>query len=484
MNFKTQEPKVCSSLPSEGEHLNPIIHDLLNHNIRLAEENKKLSQENEKLVVRILELEERLNTNSSNSSKSPSQDPFHPTRRSQPSERKPGGQPGHPGHTRQLTPLDQVNRIVEVKPESCPNCDAGLSEALSISVKIRQVVELSLVSPDVTQYNIHICRCKKCGKKVSAEVPQEAKKSFGPRLMAFLTMLCGEAHVTKRKICTIMSHLGIKISLGAVCNVHRLAGVLLQKPSEEIHKVALQSLNLNADESSWKNKNRRYWLWVGATPSATFFRIDPKRSQSAFQRIFGGFCNTLTTDRYGAYNLYLGTKQVCLAHIRRDFIKMSERHNVDGAIGRILCDQLDAIFALWHQFKAKKLSRVELQKQAQEFVQDIKTALTCGAIADGLSSKTTALCNDLLSRFEELWIFLFQENVEPTNNLAERSLRPAVIYRKLTGGTQSEWGMAFIERLLTVVCTFRQRARNVFTFLIGTFHAYIFGGPAPPVFTT
>lgn len=180
---------------------------------------------------------------------------------------------------------------------------------------------------------------------------------------------------------------------------------------------------------------------------------------------------------------HLGAKQVCLAHILRDFIKMSERPNADGAIGRILCDQLDAIFALWKQFKINTLSRAELQQQAKKYIENIKTTLTCGVISEGLNSKTTALCNDLLNRFETLWTFLFQENVEPTNNLAERGLRPAVIYRKLTGGSQSEWGVVFIERLLTVVCTFRQRAKNVFTFLKGAFHAHIFGGPAPPVFT-
>jgi transposase len=104
-------------------------------------------------------------------------------------------------------------------------------------------------------------------------------------------------------------------------------------------------------------------------------------------------------------------------------------------------------------------------------------------VSDGLNSKTAALCNDLLNRFETLWTFLFQENLEPTNNLAERGLRPAVIYRKLTGGSQSEWGMTFIERLLTITCTFRQRAMNVFTFLIGIFRAHIFGEQAPPVMT-
>jgi len=463
------------TLLEEIGYLRATIQDLLEQNARLGEENKELSD-------RLLQLEEQLKVNSSNSSKPPSQDPFRKARQSQLSGKKPGGQLGHPGHARKMVPLDQIARTIEIRSEICPRCGTEISETDSIAVRHHQVVELALTSPEVTQYNIHTCKCRRCGKRVKALPPKEAIKGFGPRLMAFLTMLCGEAHVTKRKICRIMSHLGIQISLGAVCNIHRLAGLLLKKTFEEIRAAALQSPNLNADESHWRCKRRKYWLWTGATSTATFFCIDPSRSQASFERIFGGFRNTLSTDRYGAYNLYSGDKQTCLAHIRRDLIKMSERPGADGAIGRILNDQLSELFGLWHQYKDRELSRIELQQQAQKPIENFKLALTVGATAEGLNSKSIALCNDLLSRFETLWTFLFQDGVEPTNNLAERSLRPAIIYRKLTGGSQSDWGMIFVERLLTVTCTFRQRAKNIFTFLIGTFRAHVLGESTPPAF--
>lgn len=452
------------------------------NNFVLLEENQRLREEIQKLNVRIFQLEEQLNTNSRNSSKSPSQDPFRQSRKSQPSGRKQGGQPGHTGHSRKMMPLDAVTKIVEIKPNHCPRCGINTFEIDPVAIKYRQVVELSTPSPDVTQYNVCTCRCSKCGKKVKAEVPQEAKSSFGPRLKAFLTMLAGEAHVTKRKIRTVIRHLGIEVSLGTVCNTHHLANILLQTPFEEIRAAVLQSSNVNADESSWRFKRLRHWLWVGATSIATFFCIDPSRSRATFQTIFHGFCNTLTSDRYGAYNLYPGSRQACLAHIRRDFIKVSERPNADGAIGRILCDQLDTIFSHWKQFKTGTLSRSDLQQQSQEMIENIKLALIIGSAGDKISSKTAALCYDLLDRFDTLWTFLSEEYVEPTNNLAERNLRPAVIYRKLTGGSQSKWGMEFVERLLTVVCTCRQQTKNVFTFLTDIFHAYSCNGPAPPVF--
>jgi transposase len=245
----------------------------------------------------------------------------------------------------------------------------------------------------------------------------------------------------------------------------------------------LQSPNVNGDESGWYLKHKRCWIWIGATPKATFFKIDPSRSQEAFKRIFSGFKNTLTTDRYGGYNCYDGNKQACLAHIDRDFDKVAERHGVDGAIGRILSGELKLIFALWFEFKNTVLTREEMQLKAQVHIENIKTTLTVSASAEGVGNKTAAFSFDLLNRFPTLWLFLYEEGVEPTNNLAERGLRPAVIFRKLSGGSQSEWGTCFIERLLTITCTLRQRAGNVFEYLSESFEAHIRGSRAPPIFS-
>ncbi len=351
-----------------------------------------------------------------------------------------------------------------------------------ISVECRQVIELPVIQPVVTQYNIFTCQCGKCSKHVRPTIPAEAEKGFGPRLMGFITMLCGEGGVTKRKICAIASHLGIKISLGSICNIHRIASMILEKPFETIRKVVLTQNNINADESSWKLKAKRYWIWIGATPRATFFKIDPSRSQEAFNKIFQGFENILSSDRYSAYNPYEGKKQACLAHINRDFKKMSERNGVDGALGRILCHELDSIFGLWKQFKIHALNRSELQEETQQHIEDIRNALRITASAEGITSKSAALCADLLERFPSMWTFLYEEKVEPTNNLAERGLRPAVILRKVCGGSQSVWGLNFTERLLSVVCTFKQISKNVFDFLTESFRAHIHGAQAPPVF--
>lgn len=286
--------------------------------------------------------------------------------------------------------------------------------------------------------------------------------------MGFVTMLTGEGHLTKRKICSITAHLGLKISLGALCNIHRLAGDLLQAPAEAIQKFVLRQDKLNADESGWRVQKKRCWIWIGATSKATFFKIDPSRSHQAYRRIFGMFCGTLTTDRHGAYKEHEGPKQSCLAHIDRHFEKMSERPGIDGSFGRLLEGQLDFVFGLWDEFKQGAFPRSILQEKSDEHVENIRAALVF-TTREAKNSKSVALAHDLLGRFSTLWTFLFVEGVEPTNNLAERGLRPVVIFRKLSGGNQSNWGARFTERLMTVVCTLKQNTMNTFTFLTEVF---------------
>ena len=424
-------------------------------------------------------LREKLNTNSKNSSKPPSQDPFKKSRASKSRGRKPGGQPGHLGHERKVYPPEQVTQVIDLYPEACPNCCSTSFSPRSVAIESRQVIELPQMLPDVIQYHIHTCECLCCNRSVRANVPKEAERGFGPRLMGFLTMLTAEGHLSKRKICSIAQHLGVRISLGALCKIHKLAGELLEDPAQTIQAHVLQTGKVNADETSWRVLNNKCWMWIGAAPNATFFKIDPSRSSQAYLRIFGTFKGTLTTDRYGAYNQYTGRKQSCLAHIDRYFAKMSERPGIDGSFGRILEDQLDQIFSLWSGFKRGERSRAALQKAVANPVENVRVTLMF-ASREAKNSKTVALANDLLNRFETLWTFLYEDGVEPTNNLAERGLRPAVILRKLTYGNQSEWGAEFTERLMTIACTLKQNSTNLLEFLTHLFDAH-HGARSPPV---
>ena len=132
---------------------------------RLSEKVSALEEENKAL-------KERLNTNSSNSSKPPSQDPFRPNRKTKPSGKQRGGQPGHPGHKRQLYPEADLTANTDLKPTTCPSCQSAQFDAIPISIECRQVVELPPIQAEVTQYNIHTCRCGHCGKRSPSRSPE------------------------------------------------------------------------------------------------------------------------------------------------------------------------------------------------------------------------------------------------------------------------------------------------------------------------
>jgi transposase len=364
----------------------------------ITKQNQVIAEQKEQIAALLKgnqELKEKLGTNSSNSSQPPSQDQNRTSRRSKSTGKKPGGQPGHAGHKRTVYPPEKVSKTIEIRPEICPGCTSWAFERTPVAVEIRQVIDLPEISPEITQYNIHTCKCMGCGKHVRGNSPKEAERGFGPRLMGFVTMLTGEGHLTKRKICSIAAHLGLKISLGALCNIHRLAGELLQTPAEAIRQFVLKQEQLNADESGWRVLKKRCWIWIGATSKATFFKIDPSRSSQAYRRIFGAYCGTLTTDRHGAYNEHEGPKQSCFAHIDRHFEKMSERPGIDGSFGRLLEGQLDLIFGLWGEFKQGAFSRPILQKKTNEHIENIRAVLIFTA-RETKNSKSAALAHDLL----------------------------------------------------------------------------------------
>lgn len=447
-------------------------------------EIRVLKAENIVLKTEIKELKEKLNTNSKNSSKPPSQDPFRSPKRKKPTGRKQGGQPGHTGHRRDLYPLDQVQIMHDLKPSECPNCQSKTFDTEIISTEVRQVVELPEAPPEVTQYNIHTCQCSCCGRHVKANIPPEAQYGFGPRLMGFVTSLTGEFRLSKRQVTALVGKIGIRICSGSVCKIHERASKILKKAYEEIKKYTLQNRHLNVDETSWKTLVQKRWLWVGHGKDSVFFEIKASRSSQAFREIFATFKGGLTTDRYGGYNLHEGLRQLCWSHTDRDFEKIASRDGFDKFIGRKLLECKTTIFDIWHQFKDGHIARDELIKKIEAGPKDdVKILLKAGAAHEDTRNKTKATCIDFLNRFDMMWVFIYMDGFEPTNNIAERAVRHGVIWRKLSYGSQSEAGERFVERIMTVAMTLKLQAKNTFDYFTKCFREFICGGQSPPVFS-
>ena len=464
--------------------MQPTYEKLFEQNQSLLKQLNEALLEINQLKAEVRDLKDKLNTNSSNSSKSPSQDPFRDRKKSDKgSGRKQGAQKGHPRHSRDLIPTEQVQTLHDLKPDVCPDCQSNVFDKEIIGTEIRQVVELPEMPPEVIQYNIHTCRCSSCGKHVKADIPNEAKYGFGPRLMGFITSLSGEFRMSKRQVVALAGKIGIKICSGSVCKIHARASQILKNPYDEIKMCTLKQDHLNADETSWKTLAKTRWVWVGCCQDSVFFEIKSSRSTRAFQEVFNGFKGGLTTDRYDAYNAHEGDRQLCWSHADRDFEKIASREGFDKTVGEMLLQCKEAVFDLWHHFKDGIITRNELIRKIEEGPkEDIRLLFKIGIAHEDCQSKTKATCKDFYNHFDMLWVFVYKENIEPTNNLAEQGLRHGVIWRKLSYGTQSEVGERFVERVMTVAETLKRQARNSFDYFTECFREFIRGSHSPPVY--
>jgi transposase len=437
---------------------------------RLVEELRRRDAEKDR---KIAQLEARLNQNSRNSSRPPSSDPPSTTPRppKPPTGRKPGGQPGHMGFQRELVPQEKVKRVTDVKPPRCGKCKRGLRGTDPDPLR-HQVTELPPTQAETDEWRLHALRCT-CGHVTRAELPEGVPSgAFGPRLQAALAYLTGVARMTKRPIQEVMEDLfGVPISLGSVVAQQQAVSEAVAPAVEEARIFAQEQSRGNADETGWKEGpkedgergRKKAWLWVLVTRWVTVFVVHAKRGLEGAKALMADFGGYLGSDRWAAYNEWeLRKRQICWAHLLRDFVGFSERRG-SAEIGTLLLVQTLKMFELWKRVRDGTLARSSFRTYLSPIRGEIEALLRKGTRCR--DAKTRGMCEMILKLRPALWTFARVEGVEPTNNVAERAIRHAVIYRKGCFGTQSERGSRFVERMLTVVATLRQQKRNVMDYL-------------------
>jgi transposase len=422
------------------------------------------------LKAEIAELRERLGQNSTNSSKPPSSDP--PSYKSPPEReskgRKRGGQPGHQGSTRKLLPAEEVDHVVELKPANCGSCGHRLRGA-DVQPKRHQVSEVPPVRVEVTEYRRHALRCPSCGVTTRAEWPAEmARGAIGPRAQAIVGYLTGRLGASHRDVVEAMAVLyRLKLSTGSISTIQRQVSEGLRAPVDAARDFIRQQKAQHVDETGWRECGQLKWLWVNATADVTAFEVLSGRGAAeARQMINTNATGIITTDRYWSYNwLPSRRRQVCWAHLSRDFQAMMDRGGESAIIGGALHQQVKRLFKLWHQVRDGDLSRARLEALMRPVRQKVKQLLQAGITSE--HKKTRRTCANILKVELSLWTFVRVEGVEPTNNAAERALRRAVLWRRKSFGTQSESGSWFVGRILTAVVTLRQQGRDVLEYLSG-----------------
>jgi transposase len=426
-------------------------------------------------------LQEQLHQTSRNSSRSPSSDPPHSERPRRPrSTRRRGGQPGHPGHTRTLVPVDEVDEVVVIKPAQCTHCQAPLSGDDPKPWR-HQVIEIPPIKPVVTEYQWHQLVCAACGDVSRAPWPEGVPSgTYGPRVQATVALCTGSYRLSKRTTHQVMDEVfGVPMSVGTISPLEQATTEALAAPVEEARTYVQAQEVAHLDETSWRQGGKRAWLWVAVTSLVTVFVVRLSRGGHVARELLGEeFSGILVTDRYSAYNWYpVRWRQLCWAHLQRDFEAMRGRGGRSEEIGDALLAQAHQMFTWWHRVREGTLQRSTFRSYMSPIRREVERLLEAGSTCD--VPKTEGTCRDILKRREALWTFVQVAGVEPTNNTAERSIRPGVLWRKGSFGTQSEEGSRFVESMMTVVSTLKQQQRNVLAYLTEACAAALRGAAAP-----
>jgi len=434
------------------------------------------------LECRVGDLEARLKLNSTNSSKPPSSDPIGFKRKPPPppSGRKRGGQPGHQRAQRRLVPPEKVRSITECRPADCRRC-GYLLRGDDPTPLVHQVAELPKIEPLVDEYRLHRLACPRCGTTTCANLPAGVPTGgFGPYLQAVLAALAGGYRLSKRQVQQMAGDLfGLSIATGMASKLERQSATALEAPYNEVALDVHDAKAVSIDDTPWRQDRDKAQLWVVVTALTTVFTIAAKRSAAVAQALLGSKPNQIvTSDRHSSLQwIDPAWRQVCWSHLARDFQAMIDRGGAGEATGHALLRLSKRMVRWWHRLGDGAVDRQRFRTIAARLRREVKAALESGQRCG--CAKTAATCFEILKVEEGLWTFARVEGIEPTNNASERALRHAVIWRRISGGTDSADGSRFVERMLTVVATCRQQRRNVLDYLSSCFEAQLRGQKVP-----
>jgi transposase len=432
------------------------------------------------LLAKIEELQDQLNQSPRNSSSPPSSEHPHakPPRRKPRATHRPGGQPGHPRHERPLLPTEQCDDVIPLKPATCRRCGRALAGEDAAPLR-HQVWELPEIKPHVTEYQRHRLACPRCGDTTCAALPPGVPAGqSGPRLVAFAGLLMGYFRQSKRRTALFLEAL-LRQPCCAALTLKMQAQVTqaLRPAYEELARTLPEQGHLGIDESPTKEAGAKSWLWTFVAGLFTVFAVRGTRAATVLgEFLTDTFAGVVVCDRAKMY-WRLGRLQWCWAHLARDFQALADSEDrVMRRLGYDLLRPTRELFRQWSRCRDGTISRAELKSSLDPVRRAVEGFLLRGLFSG--HPRLVGMCRELYEHRAWLWTFLEQE-VEPTNNASERALRHAVIWRKLSFGTQSAGGSRFVETMLTVIETCRQQSREVFAYVTASVQAHFAGQPTP-----
>lgn len=336
-----------------------------------------------------------------------------------------------------------------------------------------QVVELPDIEPDITEYREHRVACQ-CGAVTCGRLPEGVPATMaGPRLTSLIALLTAMYQLSRRQTQSLLGDvLGIPLSLGVVSESEERISETVAPAVEEALDYASRQEIKHVDATGWRCAGEPRTLWTIATTMVTAFAITVDGTRAELRKLFKSICGYLVSDRATQFTFWaMDKRQVCWAHLIRKFVAFSERGGDIGKLGDELLVWCDYLLRRWHWLLERDgpTRRRRLEKEASVVRLYIEALLRRGVAmrARGVSGS----CKDILEHRDAMWTFVTVVGVEPTNNHAERELRAFVLWRKKSFGSQSQRGIEFAQRLMTVVHTLRKQGRHVLSYLTDSYQA-------------
>jgi transposase len=381
---------------------------------------------------------------------------------------------------RELVPPDEVDHVVDCHPEHCRRCGKKLLAADDPSPIQHQVFELPRITPEVTEYRLHGVKCS-CGITTRANLPVGVPSGvLGSRFSAFVTMLTGVYHMSRRQTVSLIHDLtGVRLSIGTVSQSEHRMSEALAAPVADAHEAIRKEPVKHIDETGWVQSAERRSLWTIATTTLTVFVIAADATRVTVQQLLGTIQGVLISDRAAVFQFWaVKNRQVCWAHLIRKFVSFTEYNEPRAQeLGAHLLLLSQSLLHCWHQVRDGTRTRAQLQNITDQLRKRFLIHLRRGVELQ--LPEVSGSCSNLLEHEPALWTFVYTLNVEPTNNHAEQQLRSFVQWRKKCFGTQSERGSRFAERMMTVAHSLRKQHRDILSFITDAYQAALNKESAP-----
>lgn len=351
---------------------------------------------------------------------------------------------GHEGYSRHIP--ERIDKIKPLDSEECKHCGEKLSGIQNVRSRTVTDIEVNVVN---TQYIIHGRYCKHCGKIVEPEFTDALPNArFSLRLMLWIMFMKIEARMPSNKITELLQLFGLEISDGEIYNILNQ----LKEAFGDYYKVLLNKMKearaKHIDETSWRINGKNHWLWIFINEEVALFVVDKQRNSNLpIKTLENQKDKFITTDRYSAYNVLVEKtgclQQVCWTHLIRNSKDLAEYYPESKYIHK-------RMKYIYH--KAKEGEKKE------KLLHWIDLIASRAYKSSHVYKFVKSICRN---HREDLFRFVDNPNISPSNNLAEQGLRQAVVIRKVSGGSRSENGAETTAKLLSVMQTMKMKDGNV-----------------------